>query len=552
MFSNEVSALQPDLLLCRSTGTIAGDRGASRLVPDQALPDAGHVDEEAQHHQLLDAALVLQQDVDADLDAADAHREEQVGVVLAQVGVDEAVLVELEAAPRDGRSDGVGEDGLEETLGVDALGEGVLDEAVVGVRGEVGLVALLLRHAGTIARRGRFDKLFARRLDSGRNGPRCSNACRDVRETRCARIRQPATSADAATPGGLRGGLGADGWGRPKSLGLPTRLRCSPVDSGAQGTACCACERQRIRENAPMDVDVGASERTRPGCRTARRSSQRVSEFSGARLRNRRRDRARSSRFTVHDDTHLDALWEMADIIAGTPFVLTPSEAFVLGGAFLIHDLGMGVAAYPEGIGALRGHKTWLDTISSLLRRQLGRAPNPDEIANPPQDVEKEAVRGTLRQLHAEHAAVLALIPWRTPTSQTEYHLIEDPELRNYFGETIGRIAHSHWWSVSELSDNFKAEITAPGGWPNAWTVDPLKVACLLRVADAAHIDARRAPQLPYGRCADLLVSQMTTGASRRSCISRASQTIALPTHLEPLFLLKMRPHGGFVAIRLP
>jgi hypothetical protein len=43
-----------------------------------------------------------------ELDAADAHGEEQVGVVLAQVGVDEAVLVELEAAPGDGSGDGAG------------------------------------------------------------------------------------------------------------------------------------------------------------------------------------------------------------------------------------------------------------------------------------------------------------------------------------------------------------------------------------------------------------------------------------------------------------
>src|ERR1044071_10449113 len=44
--------------------------------------------------------------------------------------------------------------------------------------------------------------------------------------------------------------------------------------------------------------------------------------------------------FTVHDVTHLDALWEMADLIAGEGISITPTEAFVLGGAFLIHDLG--------------------------------------------------------------------------------------------------------------------------------------------------------------------------------------------------------------------
>jgi len=53
---------------------------------------------------------------------------------------------------------------------------------------------------------------------------------------------------------------------------------------------------------------------------------------------------------TVHDITHIDALWETADVIAGTELSFTPTEAFVLGGAFLIHDLGMGLAAYPGGL----------------------------------------------------------------------------------------------------------------------------------------------------------------------------------------------------------
>ena len=54
--------------------------------------------------------------------------------------------------------------------------------------------------------------------------------------------------------------------------------------------------------------------------------------------------------YTVHDITHLDALWEMASIVCGVDYILNPAEAFVLGGAFLIHDLGMGLAAYPDGV----------------------------------------------------------------------------------------------------------------------------------------------------------------------------------------------------------
>lgn len=52
---------------------------------------------------------------------------------------------------------------------------------------------------------------------------------------------------------------------------------------------------------------------------------------------------------TVHDVTHLDALWGMADVVMAPSDTLTPIEAFVLGGAFLVHNLGNGLAAYPKG-----------------------------------------------------------------------------------------------------------------------------------------------------------------------------------------------------------
>ena len=65
--------------------------------------------------------------------------------------------------------------------------------------------------------------------------------------------------------------------------------------------------------------------------------------------------------FTVHDVTHLDALWEMAAIAAGEDYPITPLEGFVLGGAFLLHDAGMSLAGYPEGLTSLRREKEWKD-----------------------------------------------------------------------------------------------------------------------------------------------------------------------------------------------
>src|SRR6185312_7634434 len=84
--------------------------------------------------------------------------------------------------------------------------------------------------------------------------------------------------------------------------------------------------------------------------------------------------------FTVHDITHLDALWEVADLIIGPDYLVTPVEAFLLGAAFLIHDLGLGLAAYPDGIEAVKKETVWQDQVALRLRSRLMRAPSPSEI----------------------------------------------------------------------------------------------------------------------------------------------------------------------------
>ena len=198
--------------------------------------------------------------------------------------------------------------------------------------------------------------------------------------------------------------------------------------------------------------------------------------------------------FTVHDVSHIDALWEMAELITGTAYPITPTEAFVLGGAFLIHDLGMGLAAYPEGIKNLRENPLWTDTKALLLKRRLGRYPSREELSVEDSELNKKIKETTLRNLHARHAERLALVSWKKEGSDQEYFLIDSPELRRSFGEVIGKIAHSHWWSVHEIPDGLPTTIGAPTAFPNGWTVDPTKLACILRVSDAVHLDQRRAP----------------------------------------------------------
>src|SRR4051794_14231810 len=88
--------------------------------------------------------------------------------------------------------------------------------------------------------------------------------------------------------------------------------------------------------------------------------------------------------FTDHGLTHLDALWEMADLIAGPKYPINPLEAFVLGGAFLTHDLGLGLAAWPGGPAEIKQETGWRDALSAELRKRFHKVPTPEELASPP------------------------------------------------------------------------------------------------------------------------------------------------------------------------
>jgi hypothetical protein len=58
---------------------------------------------------------------------------------------------------------------------------------------------------------------------------------------------------------------------------------------------------------------------------------------------------------TVHDITHLDALWEIASTIAGDNYDLNAVEGYIFGAAVLFHDAGMAIASYPGGLADVYG-----------------------------------------------------------------------------------------------------------------------------------------------------------------------------------------------------
>lgn len=191
---------------------------------------------------------------------------------------------------------------------------------------------------------------------------------------------------------------------------------------------------------------------------------------------------------TVHDISHLDALWGVADLIAGDDYPFNPLEAFVFGGAVLLHDAALCFEAYENGLKGIRNNVYWRDSYEAESKKFP--------------DLEKDewlkaADFVTIRRFHSARAADLAKIGWKTPQN-CDIFLIDDTNLRNNFGEIIGLIASSHHWNIEKLLTSLPGQLNASGNFPSSWVVDPIKIACLLRCADAAHIDSRRAPDFLY------------------------------------------------------
>ncbi len=181
---------------------------------------------------------------------------------------------------------------------------------------------------------------------------------------------------------------------------------------------------------------------------------------------------------TVHDESHTDALWEVFDVIFPAEMVANPLEAYVLGGAFLVHDLGHALCMYPGGLEELKATDAW-------RRARYSVGPDGDETA---------VVELAIRLNHAVFARTIA-----EQAFGDNLYLIDDAEIRKFIGRLIGLVAHSHWWTAQQLNES--GELGMQGAMPvaacpSSWTIDARKLGYFLRVCDACQIDARRAPIL--------------------------------------------------------
>lgn len=184
---------------------------------------------------------------------------------------------------------------------------------------------------------------------------------------------------------------------------------------------------------------------------------------------------------TVHDINHVDALWRVASVIIGGKYEVNPLEGYVLGCAFLMHDAVLSYDA-AGGTDHLREQIEWKDYYEDLRNDTLLSE----------KEILYETDFKTIRLLHARKAEELYHQLF-TRVDGSSFYIIEDKTLREHYGEIICRIAGSHHWYLDDV-EKLDTQLPVTSEYPQEWRINPLKLACILRCADAGHIDDGRAP----------------------------------------------------------
>ena len=183
---------------------------------------------------------------------------------------------------------------------------------------------------------------------------------------------------------------------------------------------------------------------------------------------------------TVHSIEHADDLWKKASMIIGEGYPINPLEGYILGCTFLVHDSVLSYKAF-GGKDALRKTTEWTDCYQSIAGMDYDN-----------EDGKQKIDFKVIRQLHAQKCADILCRQFEALDGTNSY-LLTDDGLRKHFGALIGKIASSHHWETASLTDLPK-QVNPLDYMPSEWIICPMKIACVLRCADAAAIDSSRAP----------------------------------------------------------
>lgn len=215
---------------------------------------------------------------------------------------------------------------------------------------------------------------------------------------------------------------------------------------------------------------------------------------------------------TIHDITHVDNLWFIASTITGAMYEINPLEGFVLGCTFLVHDAVLSYDAV-GGEENLRNTAEWKDYYADY-----------DCNVDENQKV-LECDFKTIRLLHAHKAEeIFKKEFWRA--DGTGFYIIDDISIRNHLGEIIGQIAASHHWNLDDV-EKLGAQYGVLPGFPASWNINPIKLACILRCADAGHIDGDRAPD-------SIIMSMPIVEGSKDHWIAQNKLSSPMPDRFDP------------------
>lgn len=196
---------------------------------------------------------------------------------------------------------------------------------------------------------------------------------------------------------------------------------------------------------------------------------------------------------TIHDKVHLYSVWEMADILCPEEF-LNPLEAFVFGCSICLHDIGLTISSYEDGFKEIIENTIFKDYYCLFYKDKHNTTCDIKTIKDfktCDNEVLKNAIQKTLRINHSSISE--KIVNYQVQIGDTKKYIIENDDIRDNLGELIGEIAHSHHWDTQDVVSKFKKSEPTPTMFPHEWELNSLKIALLLRVCDAAHIDDRRA-----------------------------------------------------------
>ena len=180
-----------------------------------------------------------------------------------------------------------------------------------------------------------------------------------------------------------------------------------------------------------------------------------------------------------------DSLWRLVDVFLPEDYDINPAEVYILGLTSLIHEIGIDLVAWSYDIEDIHKETTWKDMVAFLCKeRQLPY--DFSNVENIDIGIQEKATLFTIRSLYAKKAVSIAENTWNlnSNSGNQQISIINNQQLKKEFGRIIGRIEESHGHTIEEIGEALSDKNPAASITPPIWTIDPLKLACIIRMAD--------------------------------------------------------------------